>query len=87
MELATVRFPTDSEDAERLAAVAREAAQDPSIRQAEVVEGFGNGLDIKVVLERPEGESAARDAVLRALPDDIRLETPPAEPVGDAFPG
>jgi hypothetical protein len=87
MELATVRFPTDSEDAERLAVVARQAAEDPSIRQAEVVEGFGNGLDIKVVLEQPEGESEAREAVLRALPADIRLETPPAEHAGDAFPG
>lgn len=87
MELATVRFPTDSEDAERLRAVARRAADDPSIREADVVEGFGNGLDIKVVLERPQDEGAARDAVLRALPDDIRLETPPAAPVGDAFPG
>ncbi|MDX6570645.1 MAG: hypothetical protein QOH15_3223, partial [Gaiellales bacterium] len=59
MELATVRFPTDSEDADRLAAVARQAAEHPSIRQAEVVEGFGNGLDIKVVLERPEDEREA----------------------------
>jgi hypothetical protein len=87
MELATVRFPTDSEDADRLAAVAREAAEDPSIRQAEVVEGFGNGLDIKVVLERADGEDDARDAVLRALPDGIRLETLPLEPEDDPFPG
>ena len=87
MELATVRFPTDSSDAARLEAVALEAAKDPSIREAEVVEGFGNGLDIKVVLERPDGESDARDAILRALPDGIRLEIPPADPVGDAFPG
>jgi hypothetical protein len=87
MELATVRFPTDSSDAARLAAVALEAAKDPSVREAEVVEGFGNGLDIKVVLEDPEGEDAARDAILRALPEDIRIEVPPAESVGDAFPG
>jgi hypothetical protein len=87
MELATVRFATDSSDAARLDAVALEAAKDPSIRDAEVVEGFGNGLDIKVVLERPEGEDEARDAILRALPDDIRIEVPPAASVGDAFPG
>jgi hypothetical protein len=87
MELATVRFATDCEDADRLGPVVAQAAQDASIRQAEVVEGFGNGYDIKVWLEQPEGEDAARDAILAALPADIRLETPPAEPVGDAFPG
>jgi hypothetical protein len=87
MELATVRFPTDSTDQARLEAVALEAAKDPSIRDAEVVDGFGNGLDIKVVLTRPEGEDEARDAILRALPDDISLELPPFEHVGDAFPG
>jgi hypothetical protein len=87
MELATVRFPTDSTDASQLEVVAAKAAQDPSIHQAEVVEGFGNGLDIKVELEQPDGEDAARDAIERALPDGIRLEIPPAPTVGDAFPG
>ena len=87
MEFATVRFPTDSSDAARLGAVALEAAEDPSIREVEVVEGFGNGLDLKVVLERPEGEDEARDAILRALPEDISIEVPPAESIGDPFPG
>jgi hypothetical protein len=44
-------------------------------------------LDIKVELEQPDGEDAARDAIERALPDGIRLEIPPAPTVGDAFPG
>src|SRR5438105_3702933 len=50
MELLTVRFPTDSSDASLLEHVARKVTADPSVREAEVVEGFGNGLDIKVVL-------------------------------------
>lgn len=87
MELATVRFPTDCSDASLLEPVARKAAEDPSIHQADVVEGFGNGLDIKVELEHPDGEDEARDAIERALPDGIRLEIPPAPTVGDAFPG
>jgi hypothetical protein len=87
MELATVRFPTDSTDQARLEAVALEAARDPSISEVEVVEGFGNGLDFKVELTRPDGEDDARDAILRALPDDISLELPPFEQIGDAFPG
>jgi hypothetical protein len=87
MELLTVRFPTDSSDASLLRAVALRVAADPSVRHAEVVEGFGNGLDIKVVLERPDAEDEARDAVERALPDGVRLEIPPAPTAGDAFPG
>ena len=87
MELATVRFATDCEDAGRLEEVVSRAVESPAIRQAEVVEGFGNGFDIKVWLDRPEGEDEARDAILAALPPDIRLETPPAETIGDAFPG
>jgi hypothetical protein len=87
MELATVRFATDCEDAGRLAPLVSRAAESSAIRQAEVVEGFGNGFDIKVWLDRPDGENEARDAILAALPPDIRLETPPAETVGDAFPG
>jgi hypothetical protein len=87
MELPTVRFATDSSDASRLETVALKVAEDPSVRHAEVVEGFGNGLDIKVVLARPDAEDEARDAVERALPDGIRLEIPPAPTVGDAFPG
>jgi hypothetical protein len=87
MEPLTVRFPTDSSDASLLELVARKVAADPSVREAEVVEGFGNGLDIKVVLARPDAEDDARDAVERALPDGVRLEIPPAPTVGDAFPG
>jgi hypothetical protein len=87
MELPTVRFPTDSTDAGQLEAAVRTAAEDPSIRHAEVVEGFGNGLDIKVVLEPPGDEDAALDAIERALPEGIRIEIPPAPQVGDAFPG
>ena len=87
MELPTVRFATDSTDAGLLESAARKAAEDPSIRDAEVVEGFGNGLDIKVVLERADGEQEALDAVLRALPDGIRLETPFTPSPGDTFEG
>jgi hypothetical protein len=87
MELPTVRFPTDSTDSGLLEAAAAKAAEDPSIRHAEVVEGFGNGLDIKVVLERPDGEDEARDAIERSLPEGVRIEIPPAPTVGDAFPG
>jgi hypothetical protein len=87
MELLTVRFATDSSDASLLELVARKVAEDASVREAEVVEGFGNGLDIKVVLARPDAEDDARDAVERALPDGVRLEIPPAPTVGDAFPG
>ena len=87
MELPVVRFATDSLDTGRLEAAVQQAAEDASIREAEVVEGFGNGLDIKVVLAQPDGEDAARDAIIRALPDGVSLEIPPAPAVGDAFPG
>ena len=87
MDLLIVRFATDSTDARLLERVAQRAAEDPSIRKAEVVEGFGNGLDIKVVLEQADGEDAAHDAVLRSLPEGVRLEQPPAPSAGDAFPG
>jgi phage tail protein X len=87
MDYPTVRFPTDSTDSAVLEAAAALAAEDPSIRHAEVVDGFGNGLDIKVVLERDDAEDAARDAVERSLPAGVRIEIPPAPTVGDAFPG
>jgi hypothetical protein len=87
MELPTVRFPTDSTDVGRLEAAARKAAEDPSIVEAEVVEGFGNGLDIKVVLARPEDEGAALDAIERSLPEGIRIEILPVDTPGDGFPG
>jgi hypothetical protein len=87
MDYPTVRFPTDSTESALLEIAAARAAEDPSIRHAEVVEGFGNGLDIKVALERADGEDAARDAIERSLPAGIRIEVPPAPPVGDAFPG
>jgi hypothetical protein len=87
MELPTVRFTTDSTDAGLLEPAVREAAEDPSIRQAEVVDGFGPGLDIRVVLEHDDGEDAARDAVLRTLPEGVRLETLPVHEPGDTFEG
>jgi hypothetical protein len=87
MELPIVRFTTDTTDAGLLEPAVRAAAEDPSIREAEVVEGFGNGFDIKVVLEQADGEDAARDAVLRNLPEGVRLETPLAPHTGDDFPG
>ncbi len=87
MELPIVRFATDTLDADLLETALQQAAGDPSIRESEVVEGFGNGLDIKVVLEQADGEDAAHDAVLRSLPEGVRLEQPPAPSAGDAFPG
>jgi hypothetical protein len=87
MDYATVRFPTDSTDSALLEAAAAKAAEDPSIRHAEVVEGFGNGLDIKVVLERPDGEADAFDAIERSLPEGISIEVPPVPEIGDPFPG
>ena len=87
MELPTVRFVTDSSDARLLESVALKAAEDPSIREADVVEGFGNGLDIKVVLEQAGSEDDALDAVLRALPPGVRLETPITPSPGDTFEG
>jgi hypothetical protein len=87
MELPTVRFPTDSTYVGRLEAAARKAAEDPSIRAAEVVEGFGNGLDIKVVLASPEDEAAALDAIERSLPEGISVEILPVDTQGDGFSG
>jgi hypothetical protein len=63
------------------------AAEDASIRHAEIVEGFGNGLDFKIVLASADGEAAALDAVERSLPEGVSIEIPPAPNVGDAFPG
>ena len=84
MDYATVRFPTDSTDSALLEAAAGEGrGGSASIHHSRGRRGIGNGLDIKVVLERPDGEAEAFDAIERSLPEGISIEVPPVPEIGD----